>query len=268
MAEWAGVSESRAGSGADLEDQRGVLASSPAIRGPEDCGGTGVGGNCVRGGAGGPTAENAGISSDSAPFVPAPDDGEPAPAGLQPELAGRPRSADEQERSVGGGHHVHSAGGPEREWPVRLFGAADGPVVAADRGLGVWEFDGRGLGAGVLETSDQGTSADAGIDPSHGSGRTVRGETLPRGAASCGNASEHERGGELLRQCVHGVVLRDGQDGTGAGGVRRGCGGGPGDLGVHSVLQRRFILPHLTMCRKKRAFAIASLVSRGFEFGL
>ena len=37
------------------------------------------------------------------------------------------------------------------------------------------------------------------------------------------------RGGELLRQCVHGVVLRDGQDGTGAGGVRRGCGGGPGD---------------------------------------
>jgi putative transposase len=46
------------------------------------------------------------------------------------------------------------------------------------------------------------------------------------------------RGGELLRQCVHGVVLRDGQDGTGAGGVRRGCGGGPGDLGVHSVLQR------------------------------
>jgi putative transposase len=61
MAEWAGVSESRAGSGADLHDQCGVLASSPAIRGPEDCGGTGVGRNCVRGGAGRPTAENTGI---------------------------------------------------------------------------------------------------------------------------------------------------------------------------------------------------------------
>src|SRR5580704_19321859 len=103
MAEWAGVSESRAGSGADLHDQCGVLASSPAIRGPEDCGGTGVGGNCVRGGAGRPTAENAGISSDSAPFVSTPDDGEPAPAGLQPDPAGRPRSTEEQERSVGRG---------------------------------------------------------------------------------------------------------------------------------------------------------------------
>src|SRR5579863_6874738 len=99
MAEWSGVSESRAGSGADLEDQRGVLASSPAIRGPEDCDGTGVPRDCVRGGAGRPTAENAGISSDSAPFVSTQDDGEPSPAGLQPEPARRPRSTDEQERS-------------------------------------------------------------------------------------------------------------------------------------------------------------------------
>ena len=40
------------------------------------------------------------------------------------------------------------------------------------------------------------------------------------------------------------------------------------DQAMERRLQRRFILPHLTMCRKKRAFAIASLVSRGFEFGL
>ncbi len=56
----------------------------------------------MRGGAGRPTAENTGISSDSAPFVSTPDDGEPAPAGLnQNLLAGRGAPTSRNEVWVG-----------------------------------------------------------------------------------------------------------------------------------------------------------------------
>lgn len=70
-------------------------------------------------------------------------------------------------------------------------------------------------------------------------GQPVRRGTIPGGTASVGDASEHECGGERLRQCVPGVVLRDGEDGAGAGGVRERLGGGAGDRFVRRLLQRR-----------------------------
>ena len=54
----------------------------------------------------------------------------------------------------------------------------------------------------------------------------------------CEDAAEHERGGELLRQRVHGIVLRHGEDGTGTGGVRKRPRGGAGADVVHPLLQR------------------------------
>jgi transposase InsO family protein len=88
-----------------------------------------------------------------------------------------------------------------------------------------------------LHSAIRNRPARSGFDSSHGSRRAVCGEQVSGRIASCGDASEHERRGELLRQCVHGIVLWDAQDGVGIERVRRWNRSDAGAVELHALLQ-------------------------------
>jgi hypothetical protein len=158
-----------------------------------------------------------------------------------------------------GGWAVSSADGSGRSFPV-LAGIAglqerawgDGPS-GTDRGFSALrssssDADGQWLAVG-LQRAPRSYAAGCVADGTGNSGDA-------RSALPSANAGE---GGTVSSNVEGGAVARPGV---------RGLGGDAGPVrSLARDVQRCFILPHLTMCRKKRAFAIASLVSRGCEFG-
>lgn len=111
-------------------------------------------------------------------------------------------------------------------------------LYAWKRRLGIRNFDERRLGAGRVASSDPGTSASCRFDPSHRSGRSIRLAPIPKRAEKVVHATKHERRRELLRQRVHGIVLRHGEDRTRTGGVREQLRGDTGAVPLHPLLQR------------------------------
>jgi hypothetical protein len=69
--------------------------------------------------------------------------------------------------------------------------------------------------------SDPGASAGRRTHPSHRPRRPVRLEAVSRRAEALRDAAEHECDPELLRQRLHGIVLRHSESRTGTGGVRQ-----------------------------------------------
>ena len=134
---------------------------------------------------------------------------------------------------MGGRYHVYSIEGRD----LRLLATVDGFVFAADRGLGLCGVDGGAVGVVIGAECNPQPPTGCGFDSSHGSRRAVCGEQISGRAATRGDVSEHERGGKLLRQRIHGIVLRDDQDGVGVERVCRSSGSGAGAIGLRALLQ-------------------------------
>lgn len=77
--------------------------------------------------------EDSGISRDSSAVVPAADDRESAPIGVQPEPHRWPAHSHADQRGLGGRHHIHPVVDEDIERPVRVSRGSDGSGSRSSR---------------------------------------------------------------------------------------------------------------------------------------
>src|SRR6516162_2839733 len=97
---------------------------------------------------------------------------------------------------------------------LRLPGVVDGLVFPPRGWLGTGRPDDRGFGVGRSAAGYPLAAAQTRLDPPYRSGRAVCWWRLPPRAAAGRHGTEHEPPGQLLRQCLYGVVLRHDQNRT------------------------------------------------------